>query len=263
MLFNVAAFVMRSSWKLHMYWAFFTDDLWYWPVDLRHLCRNFQHLGWQNQFWMCSIIRQDSRLTAHLQNHRWQSVPFTALIHPFIESTQVRLNYLPVEEDHTSRRSDLLTSLIGFRMNWPLFNPHKVPFVILWAQVHNPHNLLHCLPCWWGSWAGAPWPAASRFLPSSAGFVLKRQVFIIAASSADEAFPLLKVHDTKSWNCFPLLYRSLMSCILQPLLSHLQQALLSAWKYPLHLHRNQQELQLRTTLKFHLSPLPTPLISVL
>lgn len=218
------------------------------------------------------MFSQVCRLNAHLQNPLWQPVLFTALIHPFTEwlpfdwrRHQSTWHFLPTEEEQISRRSDLLTSLIGSGINWPLFfNPQKVPFYcpVSTSNVLGvglvPHNFLHCWQCWWSSWAGTPWTPAGRFVSSSAGFVLKGQAFIIAATSSDEACMVWKVQDTKSWYCFFLLYRSLISSILQSLLAHLQQALLSAWKYPLHLHWNQQELQLRTTLRFQPSPFRLP-----
>lgn len=58
-----------------------------------------------------------------------------------------------------------------------------------------------CEPWWWGSRAGTPWPPASHVTASSAGFDLKRQAFIIATASADEAGAILKAQDTSSWCC--------------------------------------------------------------
>lgn len=119
-----------------------------------------------------------------------------------------------------------------------------------------------CEPCWSGSRVGALWPPAGHFAASSNGFLLKRQAFIIATASADEACAILKVQDTADVVFFFCTGRWNPASRNLPY-PPLQNAVLSAWKYPLRLHRNQQELQLRMTLKFRPSPLPAPLISAL
>lgn len=142
--------VMHSSAKLHMPSAFFTNDWWYWSVMDRPLLHDIyveivSILGDVIiYFFVFSTIRQDEQDLLHacsiLSSNQCHSLPWFVLSQTLIYVDAGPLDIISLLRKSKSRGGQtywlawLALESIGLFF---FFNPQKVPFVVLWAQVRS------------------------------------------------------------------------------------------------------------------------------